>query len=293
MWLESEAFHKLEVLAAVYAGGGEHVVRDGGICATLECALAVVAENAATARKTDERLRVDESVNRHDAAEFVVRELREIFVRRSGNRVQHVHRSGLDAELAQIQAHVDAVFHRFAKAHDAAAANFEASRKSVLECANLIVVSMRRANIREVTAVRFQVVVEAGEACFLELVELFPVQEACRKANRKLRLFFQAAERFANLFHVAVRKRTARSHDGVTRDACRFFLLGVGDNLVGAEQLVFGGAGVVVAALGAVLAVFGAAAAAGVHDGTKIKVVAVEFFADFVSGFREFVEVFA
>ena len=134
---------------------------------------------------------------------------------------------------------------------------------------------------------------EAGEACFLELVELFPVQEACRKANRKLRLFFQATERFANLFHVAVRKRTARSHDGVTRDACRFFLLGVGDNLVGAEQLVFGGAGVVVAALGAVLAVFGAAAAAGVHDGTKIKVVAVELFADFVCGFREFVEVFA
>ena len=199
VWLESEAFHKLEVLAAVYAGGGEHVVRDGSICATLECALAVVAENAATARKTDERLRVDESVNRHDAAEFVVRELREFFVRRSRNRVQHVHRSGLDAELAQIQAHVDAVFHRFAKAHDASAANFKTCGKGVLECADFIVVGVRCANIREVAAVRFQIVVEAGEACFLELVELFPVQEACRKANRKLRLFFQAAERFANL----------------------------------------------------------------------------------------------
>ena len=150
VWLESETFHKFEVLATVYASGGEHVVRDGCICAALESSLAVVAEYAATARKTDERLRVDESVNRYDAAEFVVRELRELFVRRSGNGVQHVHRCGLHAKLAQIQAHVDAVFHRFAKTHDAAAANFEASSKSVLECTNLIVVGVRCANIREV-----------------------------------------------------------------------------------------------------------------------------------------------
>jgi len=98
--LESEAFHEFEILAAVYAGGGEHVVCDGGICATLECSLAVVAEYASTARKTDERLRVDESINGYDAAEFVVREFRELFVRRSRNRVQHVHRSGLNAKLA-------------------------------------------------------------------------------------------------------------------------------------------------------------------------------------------------
>lgn len=102
MRLESETFHKLEILAAVYAGGGEHVVRDGCICATLECALAVVAEYATTACKTDECLRVDESVNGNNAAEFVVRELRELFVRRSGNRIQHVHRSGLHTEFAQI-----------------------------------------------------------------------------------------------------------------------------------------------------------------------------------------------
>ena len=92
MRLESETFHEFEILAAVYAGCGEHVVCDGCVCAAFESSLAVVAEYATTARKADESLRVDEAVNCHDAAEFVVRELRQTFVRRAGNRVQHVYR---------------------------------------------------------------------------------------------------------------------------------------------------------------------------------------------------------
>ena len=94
------------------------------------------------------------------------------------------------------------------------------------------------------------------------------------------------------MFYVAVRKRAARGHDGVAGDACSFFFLGISHDFVGAEQLVFGGTGVVVAALGAVLAVFGATTAAGVHDGAKIKIVAVEFFADFVCGIAKFCEIF-
>ena len=133
---------------------------------------------------------------------------------------------------------------------------------------------------------------EAGEASFFQLVELFPVQEPCRKAYRKFCFFLETANGFANLFYVAVRKGTARGHDGVTRNACGFFLLGVFNNFVGAEELVFGCAGVVVAALGAVLAVFGATPAAGVHDRAEVKVVTVEFFADFVGGIAEFLQVF-
>ncbi len=134
---------------------------------------------------------------------------------------------------------------------------------------------------------------EAGEACFFQFVELFPVQEPSRKAHGKLGFFFEPADGFTNLFHVAVRKRTARSHDGVARDARGFFLLCVFDDFVGAEQFVFRGPGVVVTALGTVLAVFGAATAAGVHDGAEVKIVAVKFFADFVRGGAEFLQVFA
>jgi hypothetical protein len=48
---------------------------------------------------------------------------------------------------------------------------------------------------------------------------------------------------------------------------------------------------VVVAALGTVLAVFGTATATGIHDGAKVKIVAVELFADFVRGIAKFAEV--
>ena len=290
---KAEAFNELEVLAAVDAGGSEHVVGDGCVRATLESAHAVVAENAAAACEADECLRVDEPVNGHDAAEFIVRELREVFVRRARDCVQHVHRCGLDAELTEVKAHVDAVFHCFAEAHDATAADFKACGKGVLQSANLVVVGVRGAHVREMPAVGFQVVVEAGETGFLKLVELFPVQESCRKAYGKLGFFLEAANGFANLFNVVVRKSATRSHDGIARNARGFFLLGVFYNFIGAEELVFGGAGMVVAALGAVLAVFGAAAAAGVHDGTEVEIFTVEFFADFVGGVAEFLEVFA
>ena len=289
--LESEALHEFEVLAAVHACGGEHVVGDGRVGTTLEGSLAVVAKNAASPCEADECLRVDESVNRHDAAEFVVREFRKILVGRARDGIQHIHRRGLDAELAEIEAHVDSVFHSFAEAHDAAAADFKASGKGVLQCTDFVVVGVRGAHVREMSAVCFQVVVEAGEARFFQLVKLFAIQKPCRKAYGKLRFFLESANGFANLFHVAVRKGSARGHDGVARNACGFFLLGVIDDFVGAEQLVFGGTGVVVAALCAVLAIFGAAAAAGVHDGAEVKVVAVEFFADLVRGVTEFLEV--
>ena len=291
MRLESEALYEFEVLAAVDACGGEHVVGDGCVCAALEGAFAVVAQDAAATREADECFRVDEPVNCHDAAEFVVREFRKILVGRARDGIQHIHRRGLDAELAEIEAHVDAVFHGLAEAHDAAAADFKACGKGVLECTDFVVIGVRGAYVRKMPAVSFQVVVEAGEACLLELVELLAVQEPCRKAYGKLGFFLEASNGFANLFYVAVRERAARGHDGVTRNACGFFLLGVGYDFVGAEELVFGGAGVVVAALGAVLAVFGAAAAAGVHDRAKVKNVAVKFFANLVGGFREFVEV--
>ena len=150
---KAEAFNQLEVLAAVDAGGGKHVVGDGCVGAALESSLAVVAENAASAREADECLRVDESVNRYDAAEFIVRELREVLVRRARDCVQHVHRCGLDAEFAEVQAHVDAVFHGFAEAHDAAAADFKTCGKGVLQSANLVVVGVRGAHVRKVSAV--------------------------------------------------------------------------------------------------------------------------------------------
>ena len=291
MRLESEAFYQLEIFAAVDAGGSEHIVGNSCVCAALEGALAVVAEYAAATCEADECLRVDEPVNRHDAAELIVRELREAFVGRARNGVQHVHRCGLDAELAEVQTHVDTVFHGFAETHDAAAADFETCGKCILQCANLIVVGMRGAYVGKMPAVCFQIVVEAGETCFFQLVKLFLVQKPCRKAYGKLCLFLEAANGFANLFNVAIRKGSARGHDGVTRNACGFLLLGVFDDFVGAEELVFGGAGMVIAALGAVFAVFGAAAAACVHDGAEVKVVAVEFFADFVGGVAEFLEV--
>ena len=87
MRLESETFHEFEILAAVDSCGGQHVVCDGCIRAALECSFALIAEYATTACKTDERFRVDESVNCHDAAEFVVGKLRQAFVGRAGNRV--------------------------------------------------------------------------------------------------------------------------------------------------------------------------------------------------------------
>ena len=288
MWLKTEPLYELEIFATVNPSCGKHVIGNGRIRTALECALAVVAEYATPACETDERLRIDETIYGYNAAEFVVRELGQVFVRGAGNRVQHIHRSRLDSEFAEVEAHIDAVFHRLAKAHDASAANFETCGQRVLQGSNLVVVGVRCAHVGEVPAISFQVVVEAGETGFFQLVELFPVQEPCRKAYGKFRLFFEAANGLANLFHVAVRKRAARSDDGVARDTCGFFLLCVSHDFVGAEQFVFGGSGMVVTALSAVLTVFGAASAAGVHDGTEIKVVAVELFADFVCCGAEF-----
>ena len=71
---ETEFFYHLEIAFALHARRGEHVVRDGCVCAASERLLAVVAQHLSAAGKTQERMRVDESVNRHDAAEFVVRE---------------------------------------------------------------------------------------------------------------------------------------------------------------------------------------------------------------------------
>ena len=153
--LESESLYEFEILATVDACGGEHVVGNGCVGAALECAFTVVAEYAAATCEADERLRIDESVNGHDAAELVVRELREILVGGAGNRVQHVDRSGFYAELAEVEAHVDAVFHGLAEAHDASAANLEPCGKGVLESANLVVVGVRGAYVGEVPAVSF------------------------------------------------------------------------------------------------------------------------------------------
>ena len=293
MGLEAEPFHQLEILATVDAGGGQHVVGDGRVGTTFEGPLAVVAQDAAATCQADKCLRVDKAVNGHDAAELVVREFGQVLVRRARDGVQYVHRGGFDAEFAEVEAHVDAVFHGFAETHNAAAADFETCGKGVLEGCNLVVVGVGGAHVGEVPAVSFQVVVEAGKACFFQLVKLFPVQESCRKADGKFRLFFEPADGFGNLFNVAVRKGAARGDDGIAGNASGFFLLRIGHDFVGAEELVFGGAGVIVTALGAVLAVFGAAAAAGVHDGTEVEVVAVELFADFVGGIAEFLEVFA
>ena len=84
---KAEAFNQLEVLAAVDAGGSEHIVGDGGVRAALEGALAVVAQDAAAACEADECLGVHESVNRNDAAEFIVRKFRQVFVGCAGNGV--------------------------------------------------------------------------------------------------------------------------------------------------------------------------------------------------------------
>ena len=111
-------------------------------------------------------MRIDKTVNRHDAAEFVVRERREVLERRARNRAQHVHRRRFDAKFAQIQAHVNAVFHGFAEAHDAAAADFKTCGKRVLERTDFIVVRVRCADIGEVTAVSFEIVVETRETRF-------------------------------------------------------------------------------------------------------------------------------
>ena len=179
MRAKAEFLDHLEVAFALHACGGEHVVRDGGVCAALERLHAVIAKDLATAGEAQIRMRIDKAVNRHDAAEFVVRERSQVFERRARNCAQHVHRRRFYAKLAQIQAHVDAVFHGFAESHDAAAADFKSCCKCVLECTDFVVVGVRGAYIGEMPAVRFEIVVETREACLLELVELFAFQKPC------------------------------------------------------------------------------------------------------------------
>ena len=99
---KAEAFNEFEVFATVDACGGEHVVGDGCVGTTLEGAFAVVTQDAAAARESDECLRVDESVNCNNAAELVVREFRKILVGRARDGVQYIHRRGLDAKLAEV-----------------------------------------------------------------------------------------------------------------------------------------------------------------------------------------------
>ena len=92
VWAESEFLDHLEVAIALHACRGEHVVRDSRVRAALERLFAVVAKNASSASQAQERMRVDESVNRHDAAEFVVRKLREVLERSPWNRVEYIDR---------------------------------------------------------------------------------------------------------------------------------------------------------------------------------------------------------
>ena len=143
------------------AGGGEHISGDGGIRSGHEDFPAVVLHGVPSGGDADEAVRHDEPHQGHDAQLFFLSQGGHVRVRRSGDGGQKVDGHGFDAQRRDVHVHVYPVFHSLSKPHNAATANFQPGFQSPFDGLQFVVVRMGGADIREIAAGSFQIIVVA------------------------------------------------------------------------------------------------------------------------------------
>ena len=269
-----------QILPDRYSGGGEHVSGDGGVGPGHEDFPAVVPHGVPSRGNADESVRHDEAHQRHDAQLLFFPQRCHVRIGGAGNGGQEVDGNGFDTQGGNVHVHVNPVFPCFSQPHDAAAAYFQPGFHGPFDRLDLVVVRVGGADVREVAAGGFQIVVVTGDARRLQLLAMLFGEKTVRGAQGDAALGGNVSVAGAELFHVRIRQPFAGSDNGVAQDSLVFIVSGSRQQRFVAQQGVFLHSRGVVRGLGAVFAVLRASAAASVDDGAKVEDVSAEMFAD-------------
>ena len=212
------------------------------------------------------------------------RQRREFLERRAGDGVEDVDGADVRADLAQRQREVAAVLARLAHADDAAGANLQAGFLQVADGLDAILVSMRRAGLREEAARAFEVVPVAFEARALEAIRnSLVLDDAERGVGPRLAGGLQLRDALAHFVeHRAFLQTLPRRDqtDGGHAVAVRF--LSGRDDRLGVNKAILRRGGLVEGGLRAEAAILRARAGLGVDDGAEMNLVPLELLADAV-----------
>ena len=157
---------------------------------------------------------------------------------RARSRVEKIDRNGLDLELPQLERQSDPVLGAFTHPHDAAAARFHARGLDRADGADPVIVAVGGADLGEVGAGAFQVVVEPGHAGRGELLRLALRQEPKGGADIDVEVRLDAPDRSADHVQLLLRRSSGAGHHAVLDRADRRRLAGPLVQLVYREHLV-------------------------------------------------------
>ena len=237
---------------------------------------AVFRQEFAAGSQADVGFGIDEAEEGNGPQDIAAVELSPMFQGRTGDGHEGVDGNGLDAQFSQADGHVQAVFPGFPHADDTAGTDAEPFFLSGLDGADAIVIGVGRADVREETPRRLDVVVITGDPRFVEAVQLFRRKQAVRRAEVDVQRLLHRAVGIQGLFKIGARQGPARRDDGKAVGAGILVGLGISQDFFFRQEIIFITACMVAGCLGAVFAVFATAAAAAVDDGTEINMIATE-----------------
>ena len=145
-----------------------------------------------------------------------------------------------------------------------------------MDRADAVVVRVRRADLREETAARLDVVVVARDTGVVEAAQLLAAQQAERGAEIDFERAFHLLERVDGAVEIFAAQHAARGHDGEAVGPGLLVCAGIFDDFLFRQEAVLLDARVVAGGLCAVFAVLAAASAAPVDDCAEIDVVTAE-----------------
>ena len=269
-----------QILPDRYSGGGEHVAGNGGVGPGHEDFPAMVLHGVPPRGNADEPVRHDEAHKCHDAQLFFFPQRSHVRIGGAGNGGQEVDGSGFDAQGGNVHVHVNSVFPCFSQPHDAAAAYFQTGFHGPLDRLYLVVVRVGGADVREVAAGGFQIVMVTGDARRFQLLAVLFGEKTVGGAQGNAASGGNVFVAGAELVHVRIRQPFSGGDNGVAEDSLVFIISGPRQQRFVAQQGVFLHSRGIVRRLGAVLAVFRASAAASVDDGAEVEDVSAEMFPD-------------
>ena len=237
---------------------------------------AVFWQELAAGGQADVGFGVDEAEEGDGPQDVAAVEPGPMFQGRAVNGHEGVDGNGLDAQFSQADGHIQPVFPRFPHADDTAGADAEPFFLSGLDGADAVVIGVGRTDIWEETPRRLDVMMVAGNARFVEAVQLFRRQQPVRRAEVDMQRLFHRTVRIQGFFKIRPRQSPARRDDGKAVGAGILVGLGVGQDFFFRQETVFFAARMMTSRLGAVFAILPTAAAAAVDDGAEINVVAAK-----------------
>ena len=155
---------------------------------------------------------------------------------------------------------------------------------------DFVVVSMGRADIREVPPRSFQIIVDPRQSRLLQFGEVWFLQKPERAAECNVGFLLDCFQAFADPVHFLAGQRPARGHDGITQHAALFVVFRLLDDRFRSDERVSIHLRAVIAGLGAELAVFRAFTALAVDDCADVKHISAEMRAHLVGGCAQFFE---